>query len=574
MIWFTEADVEAVSGTTSFVRGEDYVRYVHGLQVKPSQALASIQAKRVYRVELEWSNGALGGWCSCPHHESGNFCKHLVAVALAVLDSSQLDSSLLRGGSSDLGGSAAPGDSDPLDAFVAGLGEGALVDLVRELVANIPEVRRVVQLRAISSSGASLVSSAELIEQVNGALRTRGYVDYRESFDLARDAEAVLDDLHDLLDAGAGDVVRPALERALVRLRKITLTADDSSGVIGSACQRAADLHARACCAAPPADPVALARWLIKFRADSPGWPETTLAMYAAAFDAKALAVYRKAVHAQAAKVAGSEYYERLDVDRMLLELADYDGDLDEAIRLLSADPEHTQFGAIVMRLSSAGRNAEALRWLEMAHAAGRLQGHGSSSNEYWISPADAAALYLAADRVADALAVLRDQFARRPGPETLRALLEVGERAGTAGEERRWAIETAEGLAGKTYGSGADLILIALADEDLDLAWSYADRFGAGHAWKALALASAKEQPLAAAALYKPQVEERLLHANTKVYPEVATLLSTMRDLYRAGGDEATFDAFLAEVRTTYVRRTSLIAALDRQGLRPDQPS
>ena len=59
--------------------------------------------------------------------------------------------------------------------------------------------------------------------------------------------------------------MRPALLRALTRLRKITEQADDSSGSIGDQCQRAADLYARACRLGEP-DPVKLATWLVKFR--------------------------------------------------------------------------------------------------------------------------------------------------------------------------------------------------------------------------------------------------------------------------------------------------------------------
>src|SRR5207342_30251 len=98
---------------------------------------------------------------------------------------------------------------------------------------------------------------------------------YRASFDAARDAQAFLDDIEVLLDAGAADQVRPALKRALTRLRTVVLNADDSAGVLGDACQRAAELHARACVEGEP-DGVALARWLVKFRAESPGWPDLT----------------------------------------------------------------------------------------------------------------------------------------------------------------------------------------------------------------------------------------------------------------------------------------------------------
>jgi hypothetical protein len=37
--------------------------------------VASIQAKRVYSVELDWSGPLPDGSCTCRHHADGNFCK-------------------------------------------------------------------------------------------------------------------------------------------------------------------------------------------------------------------------------------------------------------------------------------------------------------------------------------------------------------------------------------------------------------------------------------------------------------------------------------------------------------------
>ena len=107
---------------------------------------------------------------------------------------------------------------------------------------------------------------------MRNTLAFRGFVDYRRSFEVAGVAGEMLDELENHLNSGAAEVVRPALLRALTRLRKIIEQVDDSSGSIGDQCQRAADLYARACRLGEP-DPVKLATWLVKFRADSPGWP-------------------------------------------------------------------------------------------------------------------------------------------------------------------------------------------------------------------------------------------------------------------------------------------------------------
>ncbi|WP_122442790.1 SWIM zinc finger family protein [Mycobacterium attenuatum] len=79
------------AGDRSYARGEDYVRYVRGLRATAGRAYASVQAKRVYDVELEWSGQQPDGVCTCPHAADGHFCKHLVAVGLAVIDSGAVD---------------------------------------------------------------------------------------------------------------------------------------------------------------------------------------------------------------------------------------------------------------------------------------------------------------------------------------------------------------------------------------------------------------------------------------------------------------------------------------------------
>lgn len=551
---FTEDELLATAGPTIFGRGVDYVRYVHGLQVRGEEATASIQAKRVYLVRLSWRGRGLAGECSCPHNAEGNFCKHLVAVGLAVLGGDERPA-------------ASEGEDAALHAYLAELDREALVDLVVELAAGDESAFRLVQARAVAAGAPAAVDTQELKQAVNDAM-PRGFVDYRASFDAAKDAQQVLDDLERLLDAGAADQVRPALERATTRLRKVLLSADDSAGVLGDACQRAAELHARSCVEGKP-DSVKLARWLAKFRIDSPGWPDVSLEMYAAAFDDRAFDVYRAAVAKQDAAQASVDHFARFEVDRMLLELADHDGDLDEAIRLLSRDAEHTAYGEIVERLRDAGRVGEVLEWTDRAVRAGKVsQSAGTPSNEFWLSAADVAATYLHADRSADAIAMLRENFQRQPGPETMRLLMIAATKAGDADAERAWALATAEQQA-QRFGDGSVLIRVALAEGDLVAAWDAAHRFGAGSAWRELAEASAADLPFDAAQLYRPHLDELLRYPDTRAYPEVAHILAIMRDLYAKVGEQDAFAALVSEIRVGYKRRTSLIAALDRAGLR-----
>ena len=322
----SETTLLKVAGDLVYARGEDYVRYVRGLRTTDFKAYASIQAKNVYTVELDWSGPLPDGSCTCRHHADGNFCKHLVATGLAAIDTGRV-------AVDDTASSTAEA---ALEAAVQAMDVDELRELVMTLAQRDDGVRRLLEIRATTASGDDAHAKAELEAYVRNTLAFRGFVDYRRSFEVAEVASEMLDELENHLNSGAAEIVRPALLRAVTRLRKIIEQVDDSSGSIGDQCQRAADLYARACRLGEP-DPVKLATWLVKFRADSPGWPHLVLADFVDSFDEQALGTYRRAVAALDRKLEDRDQWGRFEVDAMLLELADHDGDVDRAVHLLSS---------------------------------------------------------------------------------------------------------------------------------------------------------------------------------------------------------------------------------------------
>ena len=263
----SETTLLKVAGDLVYARGEDYVRYVRGLRTTDFKAYASIQAKNVYQVELDWSGPLPDGSCTCPHHADGNFCKHLVATGLAAIDTGRVavDDTVTRTAEA------------ALETVVQAMDVDELRELVMTLAQRDDGVRRMLEIRATAASGDGAHAAAEFEAYVRNTLTFRGFVDYRRSFEVAEAASEMLDELENHLNNGAAETVRPALLKAVTRLRKMLEHVDDSSGSIGDECQRAADLYARACRLGQP-DPVKLATWLVKFRADSPGWPHLVLA--------------------------------------------------------------------------------------------------------------------------------------------------------------------------------------------------------------------------------------------------------------------------------------------------------
>ena len=121
-----------------YARGQRYDRYVSGLRTTEHKAYASIQAKRVYTVELDWSGRLPHGSCTCPHNADGNFCKHLVATGLAAIDSGRVAVEAAVSGSAETA----------LQAAVHAMDVQELRDLVLTLAQRDDGLRRLLEVRA------------------------------------------------------------------------------------------------------------------------------------------------------------------------------------------------------------------------------------------------------------------------------------------------------------------------------------------------------------------------------------------------------------------------------------------
>jgi len=117
------------------------------LRATAARAYASVQAKRVYTVELDWSGPQRDGFCTCPHAAEGHFCKHLVAVGLAVIDSGAVDD--------------ATQVASALEATVQAMEVDELRELVMSLARRDGEVRRMLEVRATAASGDDTTAKAE-----------------------------------------------------------------------------------------------------------------------------------------------------------------------------------------------------------------------------------------------------------------------------------------------------------------------------------------------------------------------------------------------------------------------------
>ena len=224
----------------------------------------------------------------------------------------------------------------------------------------------------------------------------------------------------------------------------------------------------------------------------------------------QALATYRRAVAALDRKLEGRDQWERFEVDAMLLELADHDGDVDRAVApaQLSGNTRSTARSS-----TGCGRPA-----------APRRRWHGSIvqwprdespvtvvATQFWLSPDDVAATYQGLGRIDDAVAVLRADFVRQPSVGAYRVLLDFAAGVDRVDTERAWAFDHARQLATDRFAAGAVLVQLCLSEGDVEAAWQAADRYGPGWAWRELADRGAEARPVDAADLYRPQLEKDL---------------------------------------------------------------
>ena len=434
-------------------------------------------------------------------------------------------------------------EPDPaVEAYLDGLSRSELHELVLTLAECSETVRRTLEAVADLAGDRRGAAGEDPVRRAAALLSApKGYEDY-ESYDFeygeyadngyAADILDFLDELEALIDDGGADAAAPPLRMIIARLRPDLYEGlGDTGGLMERASDRAAELYARACREGRP-DVGALAAWLAQFRLEVLSCPELALTDFLPALGEEGLAVYREAVEAAPQTSA------RLVLE---VELADADGDVDRAVRLLGG--EDPRYASIVERLLEAGRDEEAMAWLDRAVAAGRV------GRSFWDRPEDtdivrrrldaprAIDLYIGAGRPDDAVALAHRLFREDPGADAYDLLLDTAERLGRRDREREAALTWIDG---RNWRDADVPIALALHEGDVERAWRAADRWGADDAWQRLADAAPQPRPADAMRLYEEAVTRTLGRRSTRETSQrIAQFAVRLRDI-AAAADEA----------------------------------
>lgn len=549
-------DVDALrdyAGERVFERGERYCRdgAVDIVDIVPSRVLALVHGTEDYRTVVTGRGARIDGDCSCPAYAREGFCKHMVATALAA-------------NAAGAGDGDRSGRTTSVRDYLKTLEIDALVDMIVDLAEYNPPLWRRLELAAVAAADDDKALERRLRKAVAEAIRTGGYVDYREAPEWSAGVASVLDTLDVLASGARAGMVVELAQHAVSEIEDAIGEVDDSDGYCSMLLDQARDIHLSAFRAAGP-EPVELARKLFALETDSEyGTFNGAAAIYSDVLGDAGLAEYRRlAFEAWDALPARSGNDRRAhDVDgsySRLAEAVDFfaerDGDIETRIAVRTKDLSSPwQYLRLVEFCSAHGEEEQALRYAEE----GLWVFEDDRPDEKLVSLA--ADLLRKAGRREDADKVLWRCFDRAPSLSSYRRLRAAGDR--TTHERAVATLRTrlAEERATRWYFP-ADLLIDVLMEEKLfDAAWAAVDEHGASRRVKqALAKASEATHASKALAVYAERVEELARAGGNAAYHEAADLVGRMAGLHSAAEQAA----YVTELKKRHRRKRNLMKVL-----------
>lgn len=434
------------------------------------------------------------------------------------------------------------------DEAIAALGLDELRDVLANAARRHADVEREVRLVAARAGG----DQTEFRAEVDRSLRTRRFLDYRAGIAFAQAARPVVGELEVMSRKAPSAELVELLQRAIGHVVKVLQHADDSSGAVGDVARELLQTHAHTCDALV-ADPLKLARWMVRFRFVDQDFFEADPVRYRSALGERGIAAYRRAVDAVEDRDSFASQYAR---ER----LAVLDGDLEKIVRLLGGDLRSPhQFARVAQAMQELGLSDEVLKWTA----------RGIAETSGW----QVAGLYDLACQTHDArgerldvLRLRRSHHERMPSLTTYTALREA------ARVMDAWDVERAAARAGLQARDVGSLVDALIDDDEVGLAWETAadapsDVIGAAR-WLRLAERGEAERPADAVAVYLEIVAHVLQTADRRAYHHAVRILKRASKAAQAAGIESAVADALTLLREQHRRRPTLIELLDRAKL------
>lgn len=379
-----------------------------------------------------------------------------------------------------------------------------------------------------------------------------------------RQMHEALDILEDALPTTDPLEAYTVAHKALASAIKVIARADDSSGIIGDACQRLLSLHPKLAAAAHV--PVGqLITWMMAFQFEGEvDFFELDPKAYAAALGDRGLSGYRSRLDQVQQGLASEpdldawqdlDRYKRWVLDWNARRLAVLDRDVEAIIRTHARDRKVAAwFHDAAKALEEIGETELAIEWAR--RATDFDHGHQAQrAAESWCALVEE----YHPDELVDARSYLFYRWPTALNASRLHAA------AGSA-----WLEHEAD-VTRILKGNPIDAVTFALSTlKDTHQAWKLAHELNltSEHTWKELLTAYEPIDSLAVLAIHRQLVESTLTNPGAEYYRDAAKRLARMR-LLAAGSDRARdIDDFIAQLRDTYRRRPRLQQEFDRAKL------
>ncbi|MFT4259647.1 hypothetical protein [Microbacterium sp.] len=383
----------------------------------------------------------------------------------------------------------------------------------------------------------------------------------------AENAVGLLADMAE--DYGAADVI-PAVQKAIASTFRVLMRADDSGGAIQLVIRDLLVLHAELCTKAPPA-PAVLTKWIQTQQFGELGeYFNIDVADYEEALGEK-----------------GLETFERhLEKRRAALTLP-FDGRPD--LEFEWDDERHARRAVLynLQRLAVLAEDEEAI-----------VRTHGGDLPKAYLR-ADAAKALIEAGFLERAASVAKEGMTLDGGSHQQQecgelwveslgridpagvadAAGEVFRRWPTGGNASAWMDAAGDGVREEAVTlmrkNPRTLVAFLLDADDVTRAWNEAldSLGGAGggllpQQWDELVKRYAKVDAVAVLPVMAQLIDDRLVEANTAVYAGAVKRMKELRKAAALAGVPEMADAYLAEWRERFRRRTTLIKRMDAAGV------
>lgn len=443
-----------------------------------------------------------------------------------------------------------PGPDD-LDALIEKVDPEDLRVIVGKAAERHEDVARAVRLAATRGPGAL----SQLRVEIDRGLRTSRHLGYRESGGWAMQARPVVEAISEAVGSSPTAELVALIERAIGHVVKVILRADDSDGLIGDLARELLGLHARACDAGN-ADPIKLARWMVRFRFDDQDFFEVDPVRYADALGDLGLAAYRREVTQRVEAGSGDSFAATYARER----LAVLDGDAEALVRLLGGDLSRPyQFIRVAEAMAELGRDDDVLSWA--------TRGIAESSGWQVAKLYDlAAGVYTCRGEDQEVLRLRREQHQRMPSSSTYSLLRAAAEVCGG------WPAERPAARVVLVEHDLGGLVDVLLSDGEPEAAWqvprAHCDWDPGPQRWMRLAEAREASAPGDALDVYLRLGDLQLETTGKAAYVRAVAILKKAAQAARAADRQADFAEHLASLRETHRRRPTFIAVLDKARL------